>query len=54
MKDDMKLPDGKTCNDCIHFQRCSWLISCSPNNTNCDWSPSKFALQSFSSVEVEQ
>lgn len=38
----MNLPDGKKCGDCIHFQRCEWLIACSPNNTTCDWIPSKF------------
>ena len=40
---DMLLPKGKTCKDCLHFQRtCEWLISCDPNKTSCDWSPSRF------------
>ena len=42
MKNDMILPIGKTCKDCIHFKRCEWLIGLKGNETNCDWSPSKF------------
>lgn len=43
-RDDMKLPEGKTCADCHWFKRCDWLISCKPTNTECDWSPSRFRL----------
>lgn len=45
MHDDMKLPAGKTCGDCKHFNRCEWLISCKPTNEECDWSPSRFILK---------
>ncbi len=31
-----------TCADCAHFKRCEWLVSCQPDNTSCDWSPSRF------------
>ncbi len=27
MSDDMRLPPGKCCADCVHFKRCSWLIA---------------------------
>lgn len=37
-----KLPDGKTCADCFHLHRCTWLISVDPTNTDCDWTPSRF------------
>lgn len=40
---DMNLPPGMTCGDCVHFTRtCEWLISCNPANTTCDWAPSRF------------
>jgi hypothetical protein len=38
----MSLPVGKTCGDCVHVERCSWLISVNPLNETCDWSPPKF------------
>ena len=54
--DSMLLPKGKTCADCVHFTKtCKWLIACNPNNTNCDWNPSRYQqkqdneTQSFSS-----
>jgi hypothetical protein len=42
--DAMKLPEGKTCRDCKWwFGLCSWLIcSRTGDETECDWSPSKF------------
>ena len=36
------LPNGKTCGDCAHMNRCEWLISCDPQNTRCDWAPHRF------------
>lgn len=39
---DMLLPKGKTCDDCIHIKRCSWLILRVGNEIMCDWYPSKF------------
>lgn len=38
----MILPPGKTCADCFHLKRCTWLISVNPKNLVCDWSPSRF------------
>lgn len=43
--DLMKLPHGKTCADCVHFKRCTWLIGAAYVNnkaTRCDFSPSRF------------
>lgn len=39
---DMYLPIGKTCAGCAHIKRCTWLISVNPENTTCDWSPSRY------------
>ena len=38
----MTLPEGETCSDCVHFCRCSWLISCDATRTRCDWYPRRF------------
>ena len=40
--DDMALPDGKTCNNCVHKSRCFALYGISYSNTRCDFSPSRF------------
>jgi hypothetical protein len=37
-------PDGKTCSACVHFKRCSWLLSYDGTETQCDWTPSRFRL----------
>ena len=40
---DMKLPEGKSCINCIHWLRCKGLIfTLEPESTSCDWSPSRF------------
>ncbi len=41
--EDMKLPEGKTCADCGAFKRCALLFGGEPDNTECDFSPSRFA-----------
>lgn len=43
LDDDMVLPDGKTCGDCVHWKRCSNLIDdLDLTNTECDFAPSRF------------
>lgn len=44
--DDMKLPMGSVCSDCVSFKRCEWLIGALPKATACDWSPSRFRPRS--------
>jgi hypothetical protein len=39
---EMRLPLGKTCADCRHIKRCSWLIGEDGTDTSCDWHPSRF------------
>lgn len=39
----MKLPEGKTCADCVHIRRCADVLGCTkPDNTSCDFYPNKF------------
>ena len=40
--DDMALPHGKTCSDCVHIQRCIALGVTRFEAVECDWSPSRF------------
>ncbi|MCE7510281.1 hypothetical protein [Alloalcanivorax xenomutans] len=41
---DMDLPAGKTCADCVHCQRCCSIFGHIPEDETCDWSPSRFQL----------
>ena len=41
-KREMMTPEGKTCADCFHFSRCSWLLSREGPETMCDWHPSRY------------
>lgn len=42
IKDETKLPDGKTCGNCIHFERCNMLFMAREDWVNCDFYPIKF------------
>ncbi len=42
MDDDMKLPVGKVCIDCVFYKDCKWLFGCNPGSAECDWAPSRF------------
>lgn len=39
---DMSLPEGKTCGDCVHVRRCTAMFGHIPEDEACDWSPSRF------------
>ena len=39
---EIKLPNNKTCGDCVHFKRCNYLFSAQLNYTNCDFYPIRF------------
>lgn len=52
--DDMALPAGRTCADCISYARCVALLSARHVNdkqTRCDWAPSRFRLDG---VKIER
>lgn len=40
--DDMALPEGRTCGDCVHCKRCCAIFGHVPEDTRCDWSPSRY------------
>jgi len=39
---DMILPEGKTCADCYHCNRCTKIFGVNSENIECDFSPSRF------------
>lgn len=39
---EMNLPEGKTCADCIHCDRCCAMFGHIPQDEVCDWHPSRF------------
>lgn len=42
-KDEMSLPDGKTCGDCVHLRRCLGIgYTSSAENDRCDFYPIRF------------
>lgn len=38
----MDLPDGLTCGDCFHEERCCAIFGHVPEDTYCDWFPRRF------------
>lgn len=48
----MDLPAGTTCHNCIHFRRCSWLISATVDRKSCDWWPPRFVRVQGSAVSA--
>jgi len=39
---EMKLPDGKTCDNCVHARRCFGMGFSTTGRTSCDFWPNKF------------
>lgn len=39
---EMKLPEGKRCDDCAHAKRCFGFGFSTPGRTSCDFWPSRF------------
>lgn len=39
----MHLPEGKTCADCRHCDRCCAMFGHIPEDEVCDWFPSRFS-----------
>lgn len=42
MDQDMQLPPGKTCGDCVHLRRCVTFGFTKILSTHCDFAPSRF------------
>ena len=42
MPNEMDLPEGKTCSNCIHCRRCCAMFGAQPDNTSCDFYPVRF------------
>lgn len=38
----MRLPEGKTCGDCVHCRRCCAMFGHVPSDMSCDFYPSRF------------
>lgn len=56
MNDDMDLPEGKSCADCAHFERCAAFIGSKWINDQqhrCDWAPSRFRQRPADTEEIE-
>lgn len=52
--DDMDLPEGMMCADCVHCRRCCLMFGHIPADQVCDWSPSRFRKRALSDKENEQ
>ena len=39
---EMKIPNSKTCKDCVHCKRCCSMFGANPQNTECDFYPVRF------------
>lgn len=39
---EMKLPEGKRCDDCFHARRCFGIGYSEPGRTACDFWPSRY------------
>lgn len=46
--DKMKLPAGNTCGNRRHLRRCKAMFGHTETDTYCDWSPSRFVVDSAS------
>lgn len=40
--EQMNLPAGRTCADCVHCRRCTMMFGHISEDEVCDWSPSRF------------
>ncbi len=40
----MRLPDGKTCGDCVHVEKCVAMCGARRENTSCGFEPVRFVL----------
>lgn len=48
----MKLPEGKTCADCLHCRKCTSMFGAKPENNYCDFYPVRFVQKSMEKDNV--
>ena len=41
-EEDMRLPPGRTCADCLRFRSCQAFGVADGDEITCDWAPSQF------------
>ncbi|MDU4655502.1 MAG: hypothetical protein E6Y40_12120 [Klebsiella oxytoca] len=46
--DKMELSAGNTCGNCRHIRRCKAMFGHTETDTYCDWSPSRYVVESTS------
>ena len=44
-EEQMILPKQYCCRDCVHFDRCTFLVGAKPEWRECDFNPMKFQLK---------
>ncbi len=49
--EQMNLPEGMTCGDCVHCNRCTMMFGHIPADEVCDWSPSRFREVKLNGVQ---
>ena len=43
----MTLPQGKSCGDCVHVERCKKIFGVKPERTTCDFFPRRFVARAI-------
>ena len=52
MNEDMKLPVGKVCIDCVFYKDCKWFFRCKADSVVCDWAPSRFKPRRSQTMKI--
>ena len=53
-EDQMNLPEGMTCGDCVHCRRCTSMFGHIPTDESCDWSPSRFREAKLEKLQITE
>lgn len=53
-EDQMNLPEGMTCGDCVHCRRCTSMFGHIPADESCDWSPSRFREAKLETLQTPE
>ncbi len=52
MIENMQLPKGMNCGKCRGYPKCVQLFGCNSDNTECDWSPSRFIVNPQTEIDT--